>query len=168
MQAIERHRSLYILLGIIGLSVGTLVYLIDRDPEQIYFIYNHGIDLSLYHSLPNLFGPFGNSLPTFVHIFSFILITAGLIACSKRGYFIICLGWFVVDILFEFGQKFKTWSVMITPDWFSGIPYLENSRNYFLHGSFDLNDIWSIILGAILAYMVLLTTTKGEWKCRKG
>ena len=168
MQAIERHRGLYILLGIIGLSVGTLVYLLDREPEHIYFIYKHGIDLSLYNVLPNLFGPFGNSLPTFVHVFSFILITAGLIARSKRDYLVICLSWFVVDVLFEFGQKFKTWSVMMIPDWFSGIPYLENSKNYFLYGSFDLNDIGSIILGAVLAYIVLLITTKEEWTCRRG
>lgn len=167
MQVLGRHRGLYILLGAIGLSVGTLVYLLDRDPEHIYFIYKHGIDFSLYHALPNLFGPLGNSLPTFIHVFSFILLTAAIISCGKRGHLVICLCWVFVDLLFELGQKFKTWSVMMIPDWFSTIPYLENSRNYFLYGSFDLNDIGSIILGAILAYILLLTTTKEEWTCRK-
>lgn len=167
MQVIERHRSLFIILGAIGLLIGTLVYLIDRNPEQIYFIYHNNIDLSLYQSLPNLFGPVGNSLPTFIHVFSFILLTAGLVTCSKRGYIVICLFWVFVDVLFELGQKFKTWSVMMIPDWFSTIPYLENSRNYFLYGSFDFKDIGSIILGAILAYIVLLITTKGGWTCRR-
>lgn len=167
-QAIERHRGLYILLGTLGLSVGTLVYLIDRNPEQIYFIYHSSIGLSLYHSLPKLFGPIGNSLPTFIHVFSFILLTAAIIGCGKRGHLVICLGWLVVDLLFELGQKFKSLSVMLTPDWFSTIPYLENSKNYFLYGFFDLNDIGSIILGAILAYILLLITTKEEWTCRKG
>ena len=167
MPVIGRHRVLYILLGIMGLSVGTLVYLIDRDPEHIYFIYHNSIGLSLYHTLPNLFGPVGKSLPTFIHVFSFILLTAGFVTCSRKGYFVICLCWVFVDLLFELGQKFKTWSVMLTPDWFSGIPYLENSRNYFLYGSFDLNDIGSVILGAILAYVLLISTTKEECTCGK-
>lgn len=167
MQLKGKCQGLYILLGTIGLLLGSLVYLVDRDPEQIYFIYNSSIDLSLYHSLPNIFGPLGNNLPTFLHVFSFILLTAGLASCSKRGYLIICLCWVFVDVLFELGQKFKAWSVLIIPDWFSIIPYLENSRNYFLYGSFDLNDIGSIILGAVLAYIVLITTSKEECICRK-
>jgi hypothetical protein len=83
-----------ILIGLVVLLLGLLVYLVDRPPDQTYFVYKLGIDISLYNILPNLFGIIGNSLPDFVHPFSFILITAGLITFKKKGYIIICLSWF--------------------------------------------------------------------------
>jgi hypothetical protein len=149
---------LQILVGIAALLFGTLVYLIDRPPEQTYFVYLSPINLSLYKKLPNFFGTIGNSLPTFIHVFAFILITAGLTSCKKGGYIAICLGWFLVDIAFEVGQKFSSRSAEIIPDWFEGIPFLENTKNYFTHGTFDFYDIISIALGALAAYIVLLKT----------
>ena len=85
-----------ILIGAAGLLIGTLVYLVDRPFDQTYFIYNSSIPISLYNN-PDIFGPIGNSLQGLIHAFSFILITAGLINCQKRGY-IICTGWFIVDV----------------------------------------------------------------------
>ncbi len=115
--------SLQVLIGLGGLLLGTLVYLVDRPPDQTYFLYSSSINISLHDTLPNLFGIIGNSLPAFIHVFSFILMTAGLIFCQKRGYLIICLSWFFVDSAFEFGQKFDAWSSMIIPDWFAGLPF---------------------------------------------
>jgi len=125
--------SLQILIGLGGLLLGTLVYLVDRPPDQTYFVYSSPINISLSNAIPNLFGLIGNSLPEFIHVFSFILITAGLISWQKRGYFIICLSWFLVDCAFEVGQKFDAWSSRIIPDWFAGIPLLENTENYFIN-----------------------------------
>lgn len=121
-----------ILIGAVGLLIGTLVYLVDRPPDQTYFIYNSSIDISLYNTFPNLFGYIGNSLPAFIHVFSFILITAGVISCQKRDYLIICMSWFILDCAFELGQKYNTWSSRVIPDWFGGILFLENSKYYFL------------------------------------
>jgi hypothetical protein len=84
-----------ILIGAAGLLIS--VSLVDRPPDQTYLIYNSSIPIILYNTLSNTFGPIGNSLPGLIHIFSFILITAGLINCQKRGY-IICTGWFIVDV----------------------------------------------------------------------
>ena len=153
-----------ILIGAAGLIVGALVYLVDRSPDHAYFVYRSDIDISLYNVLPNLFGPIGHSLPAFSHVFSFILITAGLIGCRKRGYLIICLSWFIVDCTFELGQKFKSSAVRIIPDWFAGIPYLENTSNYFFHGTFDYFDLVAIIIGAVLAYITLSHTIRGVRK----
>jgi hypothetical protein len=107
-----------------------------------------------------LFGIIGNSLPAFIHIFSFILMTAGLIFCQKRGYLIICLPWFLVDCAFELGQKYSTWSSSIIPNWFAGIPFLENTKNYFLKGTFDFIDLAAIALGTMIAYFVISATSK--------
>jgi hypothetical protein len=144
------------------LLLGSLVYLVDCPPDQTYFISNFGINISLYNLLPNLFGIIGNSLPDFVHPFSFILITAGLITFKKKGYIIICLSWFLVDCVFEFGQKFNLWFSTIIPDWFAGIPFLENTEKYFVHGTFDSFDLAAITIGTVIAYFVLIITNKSE------
>ena len=149
-----------ILIGLSVLLLGTLVYVVDRPLVQTYFVYKSFVNISLHNTLPNLFGFIGNSLPSFVYAFSFILITAGLLQCQKRGCLIICVCWFLTDVIFELGQKFKALSSTMVPDWFSGILFLENSKNYFLSGTFDFNDLTAIALGSILAYLVLSITIK--------
>ena len=146
-------------LGIIVLSLGSLVYLIDRAPEHTYFIYQSSINLSLYHSTSGLFGIIGNYLPSFAHALSFILITAGLIATRKNTYVLICLLWFVIDSLFEIGQGLIQ-SATAIPSWFAGIPFLENTESYFIHGTFDWNDVAATTIGVIAAYLILRATTK--------
>ena len=158
----RRINRLQILIGVIGLVVGSLIYLIDRPPDQTYFVYSSPINITLSNTIPNLFGLIGNSLPEFIHVFSFILITAGLIFCQKRGYLIICFGWFLIDCAFELCQRFNAWPSKIIPDWFAGIPFLENTENYFLQGNFDFIDLAAIALGTAIAYFVLLTTNKSK------
>jgi hypothetical protein len=150
-----------ILIGLGGLFVGTMVYLIDRPPEATYFIQFSGVKVSLYGILPNLFGVIGNSLPDFLHVFSFIMLTAGLLSWGKRGYLVICLGWFSIDLVFELFQRFNAIPLKIIPAWFQGIPFLENTGNYFRRGTFDLLDVIAICLGAASAYAVLIATDKG-------
>jgi hypothetical protein len=149
-----------VLIGLTVLLLGTLVYLIDRSPDQTYFVHKSFVNISLHSTLPNLFGFIGYSLPSFIHAFSFILITAGLLHCQKRGCLIICACWFLTDVIFELGQKFKLLFSTMVPDWFSGILFLENIKNYFFSGTFDLYDLTAITFGAISAYLVLSITIK--------
>ena len=81
-------------------------------------------------------------------------------SCQKRGCPIICLSWFFVDVAFELGQKFDAWSLRLIPNWFSGIPFLENTENYFYRGTFDFIDLGAVAFGTVMAYHVVLTTTK--------
>jgi len=149
-----------IILGFIALLIGSTVYMIDRPSDQTYFIAQSPLTISLYNNIPNLFGIIGYSLPAFLHIFSFILITAGLIFGTKRDYPIICLFWFVVDAAFEVGQQFNDVTSHIIPHWFAGIPFLENTKNYFLHGTFDGIDLAAIAFGTMVAYYVISATGK--------
>ena len=151
-----------ILIGLTVLLLGTLVYLIDRSPDQTYFVEKSFVNISLHNILPNLFGFVGSSLPSFIHVFSFILITAGLLHWQKKGCIFICACWFIVDCTFELGQKFNLWSSKITPDWFNGILFLENTKTYFIRGTFDYFDLAAITLGAISAYFVLSHTIQME------
>jgi hypothetical protein len=73
---------------------------------------------------------------------------------------IICPSWFLVDSAFELGQKFNDLALKIIPDWFTGIPFLENTENYFLKGTFDYIDLAAIALGTLIAYFALLATYK--------
>jgi len=150
-----------IIIGLVALFIGSLVYLIDRPSDKTYLVYSI-VNISLYNTLPNLFGLISNILPAFIHVFSFILITAGLIFYNKRGYLIIYLSWFLIDCVFELGQNFNTWSSSMIPNWFTGIPFLENIENYFLQGTFDFIDLAAIAFGTVIAYFVLLTTDKRE------
>ena len=156
----NKTNRLQILIGVAGLIVGSLVYLIDRPPDQTYFVSFSKIDISLFNTFPNLFGVIGNILPDFLHVFSFSLITAGLFFCKRMGYLIICLSWFFVDAGFELCQKFNTLPLRIIPDWFEGIPFLENTKNYFQRGTFDMVDLVAIAVGTGAAYFVIMVTTR--------
>jgi hypothetical protein len=151
-----------ILIGLGGLLAGTMVYLIDRPPEATYFLHFSRIKVSLYGILPNVFGVIGNSLPDFLHTFSFIMLTAGLLSWGKRGSLVICLFWFFIDLIFELFQRFNGLPLKILPGWFQGIPFLENTENYFRQGTFDLLDLIAITLGAVTACFVLLATDKND------
>ena len=149
-----------IFIGVIVLLLGSLIYLIDRPPEQTYFVHTSPVKITLFNTVPNVFGFIGGSLPECIHVFSFIVITAGLLFCNRRGYLIVCLSWFFVDCAFEFGQKFAARFTPLVPNWFTGIPFLENTKSYFIHGTFDLIDLAAIAFGTLIAYFVLLTTQK--------
>jgi len=38
------------------------------------------------------------------------------------------------------------------------IPFLENTENYFVRGTFDFGDMMAIVIGSLIAYFVLLIT----------
>ncbi len=150
-------------MGAAALLMGSLVYVVGRAPDETYFVHSTGINISLDNFLPDLFGPLGNSLPSFTHVFAFALITAGMVSCGKRGWLIICFSWFLIDSAFEIGQKFSTWTVNFVPRSFESIPILENTRGFFLRGTFDVYDLVATAIGAITAYVVLTATMKGRY-----
>lgn len=157
-----------VFIGLAALLIGTLVYFVSRAPEGVYFIHRFPLITKLhnviYGAAPDFFGSFGPWLPEFVHVFSFILLTAGIVACGKRGYTMICAGWFLIDVLFELGQKYSTLVLKLIPTWFSEIPILESTEGFFRKGTFDIKDIAAILIGAGFAYVVLLITDNREEK----
>ncbi len=158
-----RANKLQVLIGAAALLIGSLVYLIDRAPGETYFVYNTGVNISLHNIVPGVFGPLGHSLPAFIHVFAFVLITAGIVSCGRRGWLIICLSWFLIDSAFEFGQKFSRWTVNFIPRSFESIPILENTKGFFLRGTFDVYDLAAMAIGAITAYAVLTATVKWRY-----
>ncbi|MFA7462380.1 MAG: hypothetical protein WCY59_04455 [Anaerovoracaceae bacterium] len=152
-----KTRIFLVMLGFVVLCVGVALYLVDRPPEDTYFVYRSLKGLSFHGDVPALFGMLGNFLPGFVHPFSFSLITAGILAPERRGKIAICLFWLATNALFEAGQHFKDFASSLVPGWFDGIPYLENTAGFFIHGSFDWCDIAAIVSGSCLALFILIT-----------
>ena len=117
-----------IAIGLAALGVGLLVYLVDRQPEQTYFLYRIGVTHALYEGASPVFGSLGQNLPAFLHVFAFALITGGILACGKRGSLIVVLSWFATDAAFEVGQRFPAWAERLIPRWFDSLPVLESAR----------------------------------------
>ena len=139
-------------------SLGVLVYVLDRQPEYIYFLPGW---LSLHDQAGSVFGSIGDYLPTFVHVYTFILLTVVVAVPSVVKLFPVCLAWFTLDSLFEVAQidSFSRWIAMHTPTWFSGVPFLENTADYFLMGTFDMFDLISIAAGTFAAYLTVAFNT---------
>ncbi|UCH49516.1 MAG: hypothetical protein JSU95_06995 [Betaproteobacteria bacterium] len=154
MKRISRPVVAQLTAAFVAMSVGMAVYLFDRQPDGVYLMASW---MSLGDQSHSIFGPLGNYLPTFSHIYVFILLTAALAASSLRSALVVCAFWLVIDIAFELGQISFVANKLseLVPSWFSGIPILENTSNYFLSGTFDVLDILSITAGAIAAYLTI-------------
>jgi hypothetical protein len=153
-----RHNAV-LLLGISALGVGVLVYAFDRQPELTYFLPGW---LSLNGQFGSHFGTLGNYLPTFLHVYAFILLTVVVAVPTITKLFPVCLVWFCLDSLFEIAQidPIASWVATHTPAWLTGIPFLENTAKYFLMGTFDASDLLSIAAGTIAAYLTVSLLTR--------
>ena len=149
------HASIIqIALAVAALLIGVLVYLLDRQPENIYFIPQW---LAIAVEGDSFLGALSNHLPTFVHVYAFILLTMAIVfPIQQYRHFLVpvCVFWFSVDSIFEIAQvdviaRFFAGHV---PTWFDGIPFLENTANYFKSSTFDVVDLVSIGLGTLAAY----------------
>jgi hypothetical protein len=150
---------LQIVLAVVALLVGVLVYLLDRQPEHVYFVPQW---LAKAINGDTFLGELSNYVPTFVHVFAFILLTMAIVIPLPlyRRYLIgVCVFWYALDSLFEIAQTDAIGSAIAThvPKGFAGIPFLENTATYFLTSTFDGLDLVSIGLGAMAAYYTVGT-----------
>ncbi len=146
-------------LGIIALIIGSLVYLVDRPADVSYLIPE---SLSLFDNGISLFGEIGRYLPTFSHVFAFILITAALSPAKHSSYLSICGVWLVIDCLFELAQHATVSQHILSsmPTITADTSFLNHALNYLQNGRYDPVDMLSIITGVIAAYGILLVTEK--------
>ena len=152
------HSRAQLLGGVLLLLLGSLVYVVDRSPDQVYFTRFFGIHLKMLDAGTPVLGTLGLRLPAFFHVLSFSLITGSFFRYGRGRYLAVCVFWLVVNICFELGQKYKDLAVRLIPDFFQHIPFLENSRAYFLKGAFDAYDLLAFFVGALAGYGLLLIT----------
>jgi hypothetical protein len=150
-----RKNMLVIALG--ALCIGVVFYALGRQHSHVYFLPSW-IPQSDYQL--GIFGSLGDCLPTFIHVYAFILLTAIIAAPSIDKIIPICVAWFTLDSMLEIAQidMIAKWISIHIPGWFTGIPFLENTENYFLLGTFDIHDLLSIAAGSVAAYLTVHIT----------
>ena len=140
-------------IGVAVLATGAAVYVLDRAPELSLV----GSTISFFHLKVTAFGAIGQNLPSFAHVFAFVLFTAALLDGKRLTNLGVCLGWLAVDVGFELGQhpQFAESIAKTIPAWFAHIPILDRTTMYFLGGTFDPLDLLFAALGALTAYVVI-------------
>jgi hypothetical protein len=148
-----------ILMGLSSLVVGLLIYLCDRQPDSNTLLWAIGHRAALA-GLPSLFGPISGQLPSFIHVFSFTLLTAGLLGCRFRGALAVSLFWLAVNVLFELGQQAGIPAGAghgLAADRLLGATALDG---FFRYGTYDPLDLVALLLGSVFALLVWRVTTE--------
>ncbi len=139
--------KLQLLIGFLLLISGAFIYIIDRPAWQTtWFPYRYSIS----NSKLELFGSIGDNLPSFIHVVSFSLLTAGIITDKKKFYVLICCIWVLINTIFEIIQINHT-QISRLSNWV---------EKYSLNGIFDFKDLLAIYLGGICAFFLLTLTKK--------
>ena len=147
-------------IGVIGLVLGCLVYILARPPVYGYYDFIYHI-ISPSHSSMFFLGTAKDYLPTFFHAFGFCFLTAGFLFHRTRYYIFVCLSWLFIGCLFEILQYHGVAIASIIPKTFEDAFFVGNMSNYFRYGVYDPHDLLSIIFGVIFAFTLLLLT-KGK------
>jgi len=144
MLSVRRNqRCILVVLAMVAFAGGALVYALDRPAGSTAFIpaIVH-ISQSRYRGL----GLIGASLPSLVHVYCFILLTAVLIRQTRRNILLTCLAWFLIEVSFEVGQL----------PFMSRIASRSDVLDVFLGGGvFDWLDLLAIGLGTTAAFVTV-------------
>jgi hypothetical protein len=153
------RRWLPVVLALLALTVGVLVYVLDR-PGSTYFLSGLPFRVGGHGSY---FGSIGGQIPEFVHVYAFILLTVA-VSSARSSLLRICIFWWALDSLFKLGlhRAVAPHVVQAIPSWFQDVPVLENTASYFTRGTFDPLDLVAIALGTVAAYLTVRLISKGR------
>ena len=144
------------MLAIAAMAAGVVLYVIDRPVPHVYLLPSV---IAFAGSPGTIPGAISASLPSFVHVYAFSLLTAAVAGSrSTRSGALIAGAWCAIDVLFELGQHtaFAPHISGAMPAWFGDVPLLENIGPYFLRGTFDPADLVATVAGAIVAYLSIV------------
>lgn len=145
---IFKHNHL-ILIGLLSLLLGAMIYLFYRPPTLLSTVVG-----SILPNTHSFLGQLGYNLPSFLHTFSFTLLTVGLGKLDTTGRWAAMLFWFITNIFFEIIQFNPIAEKIINETQFNSF------TNFVQSGTFDFFDIIAITLGSILSFLFL------TWGCR--
>jgi hypothetical protein len=127
-----------LLWALAALAVGGVVYALDRDPAQVWLMPAAG-------SLPQGRGwlprALSDSLPSFVHVLAFALLTALVWARTRQQAIVAVAAWWWLDLLFELAQLGAVRAALQGHAWLRHWP----------QGEFDGADVLALSVGALLA-----------------
>jgi len=155
------HLVLLGVLAIVVLCVGTAVYVFDRGPGSITVFPSDWTGLGSHRQV---FGPIGDSLPSFTHAFGFTLLTALMLRRERSALFVACTGWSAFGAAFESGQHPSLAGPLVAA--LSGplerLPGAHSLAGYFARGTFDSLDLLATVAGAIGAAAILATVRRWD------
>jgi hypothetical protein len=133
------------------------VYLMERPASGLPFLPDY---LPLLPSLPPVASHLAPFLPAFAHTLGFALLTAGVIAAGKVGAVTSVASWGLINLGFEVGQHpaISPWIVGRLLGEHGASPLLDLARCYFQHGTFDPRDVWAVVAGVGVGYIVASRT----------
>ena len=134
------------------LASGACVYVFGRPPGTAYML---PAAWTFFRGGASTLGDlWSGSWPTFAHAFSFSVMTCLVLPRRAGPIFAACLGWFLVDALFEVGQHpaVAPWLTASLTGMFIGVPVLDHLPAYFRQGFFDPADIGFAAAGSLLAW----------------
>lgn len=142
----------------LALALGGLVYLADRKACVAVPI------CSALGGVQPLFGAVGGSLPSFVHVFAFSLLTAAALPNRRRPWYSACAAWAVVNALFELGQHESLRGPLVSAlhSLWGPSSIVKPVADYFTLGTFDPMDLLAVGLGAVAAAAVLRRASGSE------
>ena len=152
------HAIRLALYAMLALSCGAAIYLLDRE-ITVALVPDSLADLTL--AVP-LFGNLGYQLPSFFHVYAFILLTALCLPRGRNHLFTVCATWLAIECLFEFGQypglqgAIAEWIFSHSGD----LALLKMSGHYFLNGTFDTRDLLAAALGAVAAWLTIYGSSR--------
>ena len=153
------------LAGWAFLLIGVLFYCLARPQGITYVNEKLGLDLfPIPYSLPS---PVWGSFPEFIHPVAFSLMGMGLLSVRRWSRLFVCSSILLLNLFFELGQKYKHIAMEIVPNWFDGIPVLENVNSYFVRGTFDPQDVLAMCLGSAIAFATSELVIKGLGRGRR-
>lgn len=125
-------------LVLVNLIVGIGFYIIFREPVMASIWLN--LEECHLEKQTVLF----NWLPSFVHQFSFVILT--WLSLKKSYLWFPLLFWFFINLFFEMGQA-------IPNDYSSHFPKI--IADYFKNGRYSHEDILAIVTATIVAYVLM-------------
>jgi len=141
--------------------LGSFVYILDRPIESARFIPGY-IQLGLINE--SFFGSLGDFLPSFAHIYTFVLLTVVVLRPGIKGLIHITMGWLFIEVLFELGQISNLGNYMVYHMGREAYLFFEPLINnvYLRGGTFDPLDLVALGLGAVAALLTVLITDLKE------
>lgn len=148
----------------IGSSIvllGLFMYLLFRPQWQVPILPNY---LFFHWPLTTSIGSYFHNVPSFLHVFGFSVLSAGIIANRSKAYMAICAAWACVNIVFEILQSdyFSNLNELSIFSTIKSNKVLLWIQNYSTNAVFDYYDIVAILLGALSGYWVLKQTQQKE------
>ena len=145
--------------AMLALIAGVMVYMLTRPENSVLFL--SWLPLHIHPVLSTL-GDYTGSLPSFFHIYGFIILTYLFTRRTLWSLRFVTIFWLTIELLFESLQKLDSGDIMSqstesapSPGFFSN--YLSG---YFINGTYDSRDIAALLAGAFLAYITVLIMEK--------